>query len=107
MKLATGLMPLWVIGFLAGCATNRYGSVVMHAMDNGPAGLPRPSATASFKLPAGWSGTATDPNSQDAGRFSLHPARLTGDSGHPSMDVLFGYLDPTVPYTQEGRDPPS
>ena len=31
----------------------------------------------------------------------MGPAGLVNLSGHPSMEVLFGYLDPTAPYTQE------
>src|SRR5262245_25343974 len=103
MKIVRRLMPLWVVGFLAGCATTRNEAVVIQAMDNGPAGLPPSSATASFRLPAGWSSTATDSKSQVAGRFSLCPRNMAHISRRPSMELLFGYLDSTVPYTQEGQ----
>ena len=72
-------------------------------MDNGPAGLPPSSATASLILPAGWTGLASDPESRSAGRFSLCPESLMPVGGYPFMEVLFGYLNPTVPYTQDGQ----
>ena len=88
----------------AGCASTRPQPVVLRSMDNGPAGLPPSSATATFRIPVDWSsGMPTLPRSQSYGRFYLCPTRLTDVSGHPSMEVLFGYLDPTVPYTEEGQ----
>lgn len=92
-----------MIALIAGCASTRPPSVVLHASDNGPAGLPPSPATASFMLPSGWAGLPDDPESRSTGRFSLCPASLSDVSGRPFMEVLFGYLDPTAPYTQEGQ----
>jgi hypothetical protein len=103
MRAFAHLVPILLIAFVAGCASTRRLPAVLHAMDNGPAGLPSSSATASLILPSGWAGLASDPDSRSAGRFSLCPESLRDVSGRPFMEVFFGYLAPTAAYTQEGQ----
>lgn len=76
---------------------------VLHAWDNGPAGLPPSSATATFKLPKGWSGIRNDAEFHGSERYWLCPTNLIEVRNHPSIEVLFAYLDFTAPYTQLGQ----
>jgi len=72
-------------------------------MDNGPPGIPPSQATAAFRMPRGWTGIANDRQNHGSERFWMCPAPLVNVSGHPSMEVVFAYLDFTAPYTQEGQ----
>ncbi|MGB8476845.1 MAG: hypothetical protein WCE61_22425 [Candidatus Acidiferrum sp.] len=103
MRTVACLRAILVIAVVAGCASTHPRSVVLHASDNGPAGLPPSPATATFVLPSGWAGLPGDAESRGTGRFSLCPKSLSDVSGRPWIEVFFGYLDPTVPYTQEGQ----
>ena len=76
---------------------------VLRAWDNGPPGVPPPSATATFKVPEGWSEIRLDPKYGGSERYSLGPTELLDVDNRPAIEVVFAYLDASAPYTQLGQ----
>ena len=76
---------------------------VLRAWDNGPPGVPPPSATATFKVPKGWSEIRHDPKYGGSERYWLCPTGLLNVDNRPAIEVLFAHLNFSVPYTQLGQ----
>ena len=93
------------VAILLICCTSAVASEdpVLRACDNGPPGIPPSSATATFKVPTAWSEIRLDPKYGGSERYSLCPTELLYVDNRPTIEVLFGHLDFSVPYTQLGQ----
>ena len=96
-------MRLWILILIAPSLAVASEDPVLHAWDNGPPGIPPSSATATFKVPKGWSEIRLDPKYGGSERYSLCPTELLDTGDRPVIQVLFAYMDFTAPYTQLGQ----